>query len=106
MKLKIFLRMPAKAFLIIEGRLIKADGTGYANADNISLTNSTPMHLFNSIQYELSDEVTEKLLYPDQATTMLGLLKYPDDFSKSQGMNQLWYKDTLTQANAQKWAGM
>ena len=24
---------------------------------------------------------------------MLGLLKYPDDFSKSQGLNQLWIKD-------------
>ena len=27
---------------------------------------------------------------------MLGLLKYPDDFSKAQGLNQLWYKDTAT----------
>ena len=27
---------------------------------------------------------------------MLGLLKYPDDFSKAQGHNQLWYKDTAT----------
>ena len=27
---------------------------------------------------------------------MLGLLKYPDDFSKAQGVNQLWYKDTAT----------
>ena len=26
---------------------------------------------------------------------MLGLLKYPDDFSKSKGLNQLWYKDTM-----------
>ena len=25
---------------------------------------------------------------------MLGLLKYPDDFSKSKGLNQLWCKDT------------
>ena len=33
-------------------------------------------------------------MYPGQATTMLGLLKYPDDFSKSKGFNQLWYKDT------------
>ena len=32
---------------------------------------------------------------------MLGLLKYPDDFSKSKGLNQLWYKDTSTRANAQ-----
>ena len=29
---------------------------------------------------------------------MLGLLKYPDDFSKSQGLNQFWYKDTSTTA--------
>ena len=29
---------------------------------------------------------------------MLGLLKYPDDFSKSKGLNQLWYKDTETGA--------
>ena len=29
---------------------------------------------------------------------MLGLLKYPDDFSKAQGLNQLCYKDTATTA--------
>ena len=29
---------------------------------------------------------------------MLGLLKYPDDFSKAQGLNQLWYKETATTA--------
>ena len=32
---------------------------------------------------------------------MLGLLKYPDDFSKDKGINQLWYKDTaITPAKA------
>ena len=40
----------------------------------------------------------ESLNYPGQATTMLGLLKYPDDFSKAQGLHQLWYKDTATTA--------
>ena len=30
------------------------------------------------------------------ATTMFGLLKYPDDLSKAQGLNQLWYKYTAT----------
>ena len=29
---------------------------------------------------------------------MRGLLKYPDGFSKCQGLNQLWYKDTATTA--------
>ena len=27
---------------------------------------------------------------------MLGLLEYPENFSKAQGFNQLWYKDTAT----------
>ena len=38
-------------------------------------------------------------MHPGQAITMLGLLKYRDDFSKSQGLNQLWYKDTTTESD-------
>ena len=41
---------PSESFLLIEGRLTKIDGTAYANADNISLTNNAMMHLFKSIQ--------------------------------------------------------
>ena len=59
------------------------------------------MHLFKSIRYELSGQEIEKIMYPGQATRMLGSLKYPDDFSKSKGLNQLWYKDTSTQASVQ-----
>ena len=59
------------------------------------------MHLFKSIRYELSGQQIEKIMYPGHATTMLGLLKYPDDFSKSKRLNQLWYKDTTARANAQ-----
>ena len=92
---------PSESFLLIEGRLIKADGTAYANADNISLTNNAMMHLFKTNRYELSGQEIENIMYPGQATTMLGLLKYPDDFSKSKGLKQLWYKDTTIQANAQ-----
>ena len=32
---------------------------------------------------------------------MLGMLTYLDDFSKSQGLNQLWYKDSSTDAEAE-----
>ena len=56
------------------------------------------MHLFKRIRYDLSGQEIENLVHPGQATTMLGLLKYPDDFSKSKGLNQLWYKDTNTNA--------
>ena len=53
---------------------------------------------FSRIAYHLSSPLIESLNYPGQATTMLGLLKYPDDFSKAHGLNQLWYKDTATTA--------
>ena len=85
---------PSESFLIIEGRLLKVDNNSYGNNDLISLTNNGIMHLFKCIRYDLSGQEIESLVHPGQATTMLGLLKYPDDFSKSKGLNQLWYKDT------------
>ena len=77
---------PSEIYLIFEGRLAKADGTLYVNADEVTLTNNAIMHLFSRIEYHLSNQLIESLNYPGQATTMLGLLKYPDDFSKAQGL--------------------
>ena len=57
------------------------------------------MHLFKHIRYDLSGQDIENIMNVGQATTMLGLLKYPDDFSKSKGLNQLWYKDTTVNAD-------
>ena len=85
---------PSESYLIVEGRLTKNYGILYANADNVALTNNAIMHLFSNIKYQLSGQEIESPFYPGQATTMMGLLKYPDDFSKSAGLNQLWYKDT------------
>jgi hypothetical protein len=85
---------PSESYMIFEGKLTKADGTAYANADAVTLTNNALMHLFNNIKNQLSGQEVESLYFPGQGTTMLDLLKYPDDFSKSQGLNQLWYKDT------------
>ena len=90
---------PSKSVVVVvESRLTKADGTAYANADEVALTNNTIMHLFSRIQYHLSNLLIESLSYPGQVTTIFGLLKYPDDFSKVQDLNQLWYKDTATTA--------
>ena len=92
---------PCESFLLIEGRLTKIDGTAYANADNISLTNNAMMYLFRDIRYELSGNEIEKVNYVGYATTMLGLLKYTEDFGRSKGLNQSWYKDTTITPNNQ-----
>jgi len=89
---------PAESYLQFEGRLTKADETAYANADAVALTNNGLMHLFSQITYSLSNQEVESVYHPGQATTMLGMLKYPDDFAKAQGLNQLWTKDTSATA--------
>ena len=93
---------PAESFLIIEGNLRKRarDNNGriqyYADADLITLINNAMMYLFSDVRYHLASHEIEVLQNPGQATTILGLLKYPDDFNKSQGLNQLWVKDENT----------
>ena len=90
---------PSESYLIVEGRLLKANNNSYGNDDLITLTNNGIMHLFKRIRYDLSGQEIENIMNVGQATTMLGLLKYPDDFSKSKGLNQLWYKDTTPLAD-------
>ena len=87
---------PSESFLLIEGELLKNDGTRYDDGDNITITNNGMIYLFKHIRYDLAEKEIEN---PGQATTMLGLLKYPDDFSKSLGLNQLWFKDTGASAD-------
>ena len=85
---------PCESYLLIEGQLLKNDDTLYGENDVITLTNNGIMFLFKNIKYQLSGMEIESILNVGHATTMIGLLKYPDDFAKSQGLNQLWYKDT------------
>ena len=89
---------PAESYLQFEGRLTKADGNPYANADAVALTNNGLMHLFSRIAYSLSNQEIESVYHPGQATTMLGMVRYPDQFAKTQGLNQLWTKDTTATA--------
>ena len=84
---------PAESFLVIEGQLLKANGNDYENIDNITLINNGMMYLFSDVRYHLASHEIEVLQNPGHATTMLGLLKYPDDFYKVHGLNQLWFKD-------------
>ena len=90
---------PAGSYLLFEGNLVKDAGTAYAGTDVVSLINNGIMFLFSNIKYELSGQEIESINYPGQATSMLGLLKYSDDFSRSQGLNQCWFKDSGTAAS-------
>ena len=88
----------AESFLNIEGQLLKKDLAAgaddpYLNGDKVALINNGLMYLFSDVRYHLASHEIEVLQNPGHATTMLGLLKYPDDFNKSQGLNQVWAPD-------------
>ena len=85
---------PAESFLTIEGQLLLGVNGHYQNNDKVALINNGIMYLFSDVRYHLASHEIEVLQNPGHATTMLGLLKYPDDFTKSQGLNQVWYPDT------------
>ena len=85
---------PAESFLTIEGQLFLGVNGHYQNDDKIALINNGIMYLFSDVRYHLASHEIEVLQNPGHATTMLGLLKYPDDFTKSQGLNQVWAPDT------------
>jgi len=90
---------PAESYLLFEGRLTRANGEAYDNADDAALTNNGIMHLFSQILHSLANQDIETIFHPGQATPMLGLLKYPNNFAKAQGLNQLWTNHTTATAN-------
>ena len=85
---------PAESFLNIEGQLLLGANGHYVDNDKVALINNGIMYLFSDVRYHLASHEIEVLQNPGHATTMLGLLKYPDDFTKSQGLNQVWAPDT------------
>ena len=85
---------PAESFLNIEGQLLLGANGHYVDNDKVALINNGIMYLFSDVRYHLASHEIEVLQNPGRATTMLGLLKYPDDFTKSQGLNQVWAPDT------------
>ena len=94
---------PAESYLIVEGRLIREtapnpapnplDPLALQDVNIAALTNNGIMYLFSDVRYHLASHEIEVLQNPGHATTILGMLKYPDDFNKSQGLNQCWAPD-------------
>src|SRR5207253_10628260 len=67
---------PSRSYICVKGRITKADGSAYADADLVTLVNNGIAFLFNNVKYHLGDKLVDDLNYPGYATTMKGLLSY------------------------------
>src|SRR5664279_1747098 len=88
--------LPHKAVLEIRGRLQKNDNTNYNAGDKITLVNNG-WCLFQSAQYQVNNNTVEDInLYLPQASTMMNLVMFSDDYSRSTSTSMMWHKDTGT----------
>lgn len=84
---------PRRSCLLIEGDLLKADGTRYAN-ENIALSNNGIMHLFSNAKYELVGSDMESVNDPGIAGVLMGMAKYTYEYAQGVGMKSCWAPET------------
>ena len=84
--------------MLIEGNVLKADDTRYADADLVALTNNGLLYLFSSLKLTLAGQTVEHVNYPGLVTSLLGLASYSTTFSNGCGLTKGWDPDTNTNA--------
>ena len=93
------------SYLLIEGDVLKADDTRYADTDLIALTNNGLLQLFTSLKLTLAGQEVEHVNYPGHSTSFLGLASYSRTYSNGCGLAQGWYPDTGLNADRDTNAG-
>ena len=86
-------------YLLIEGDVLKAGNTRYADADLIVLANNRLMYLFSNMKLTLAGQMVEHVNYPGQATSLLGLAGFQTSMLRQsllipdlQYINAFWYR--------------
>ena len=81
------------SYLTVEGDVLKADNTRYADDDMVALTNNGLMYMFSSFKLTLPPQEVEHVNSPGFASSLMGLASYSGDFNKGCGLSQCWYPD-------------
>ena len=81
--------LPHKSVLEVRGKLQTNVNANYNYNDAISLVNNG-WSLFQLAQYQLNNQTIENInLYLPQASTILNLVSFSDDYSRSTASNML-----------------
>ena len=96
--------LPCEAFIEIEGKLVTnvAADTPYADDQNVRVgfVNNGIMALFESARYLIDGKEIESIdREVDVATTIIGLARYSDDYTRSAGPSMMFAKDTSDNAD-------
>ena len=92
------LLLPHKAMLHIRFKIQNfndpANPANYTAGTALTLVNNA-WSIFSGLQYQIQNNIVEDVnQYLPQASTMLNLVMFSDDYSRSSATNQFWFKDT------------
>ena len=87
--------LPLKAMVEVRGKLVKAaNNSNYAVTDVVTVVNNGWSH-FLSIQYKIDGYLVEDVnQYLRQASKIMNLVQFLDDYGKSRATNMLWLCNT------------
>ena len=83
--------------MLIEGDVLKADNTRYADADLIALGYNGPLYLFSSLKLTLADGGTSHLSWFGYITSLFSE-PFISTYLKGCELAQGWFPDTKTNA--------
>ena len=83
-----------RSLLLVEGEVLKNDGTRYTKTDDLALCNNGIMHLFSNAKYEIAGQEIENVNNPGIAGVLMGAAKFPFDYSTGAGLMQCWAPNT------------
>src|SRR6266536_1182891 len=95
---------PSKSYIFFKGKLVRTNNNLFDANDEITLVNNAMMYLFSEIKYTIGGTIMERITYPGQATSILGYLSQPDDYSTSAVLKSCWSKDTSIRATSVEFA--
>lgn len=91
---------PSDSYILLEGKLVNQNNVPFAANSDITLINNGPMYLFKSIEFYVDDHAVERIHNPGQTTSILGYMRYPDDYNSTAGMSICWSKDSTDNADS------
>jgi hypothetical protein len=100
--------LPAEAFIEVEGEILNnanpAAPLAYGYDVSVAFVNNGIMALFDSATYMIDGRNIESIQKDvDVATTILGLARYSDDYSRSAGPSMMFVKDTSNSPEYKKY---
>ncbi len=84
---------PHNSYIHLKGNILRSDGNNLAATDLVTLTNNG-FNLFSQAKYKIGNKEIESIDYVGIGTSVMNLVEFSDDYSRSAATNMFWFRDT------------